>query len=311
MKNGWQSAFRSASIDGPYEHRIVMDQGGTDINGPHQGAWVETPAGEHWFLHFQDMDAYGRVVHLQPMTWKSDGWPVIGTDPDGDGRGAPVRSWRKPAVGGSHAVTAPPTSDEFSAARLGLQWQWQANPRDAWLSLTAKPGTLRLFSQPLPAADNLFLAPHLLLQKWPAPAFVVTAALAFTPAAGSDGDAAGLVVFGQDYAWVGLRRTREGIRLVTRVLANAREGGTERETASVEAPRSRLYLRVTVTPGGKCRFSYSADNTRFAPVGEEFLARPGVWVGAKVGVFAAAAPGAATTGHADWDWFRIEGLPPG
>ena len=37
------------------------------INGPHQGAWVDTPAGEHWFLHFQDRGAFGRVVHLQPM----------------------------------------------------------------------------------------------------------------------------------------------------------------------------------------------------------------------------------------------------
>ena len=311
VKNGWQSVFRSASIDGPYEDRIVLDQDGTDINGPHQGAWVDTPAGEHWFLHFQDMDAYGRVVHLQPMVWRNDGWPVIGTDPDGDGKGAPVRSWRKPAVGGGQAVAVPPTSDEFSGPRLGLQWQWQANPRDSWLSLTAKPGTLRLLSQPLPAADNLFLAPHLLLQKWPAPAFVVTAALAFEPAAASEGEAAGLVVFGQDYAWVGVRRTQEGTRLVVRVLVNAREGGVEREVASVEAPGPTVFLRVAVAEGAKCRFGYSADNARFLPIGEEFVAKPGVWVGAKVGVFAATAPGATAPGYADWDWFRVERLPPG
>lgn len=311
VKNGWQSVFRSASIDGPYEGRIVLDQGGTDINGPHQGAWVDTPAGEHWFLHFQDMDAYGRVVHLQPMTWGDDGWPVMGTDPDGDGRGEPVRSWRKPAGGGSRRVIAPPSSDEFSAARLGLQWQWQANPREAWLSLTAKRGALRLFAQPLPAAESLFLAPHLLLQKWPAPAFVVTAALTFAPADASEGEAAGLVVFGQDYAWIGPRRTRNATRLVVRVLANASGGASELETGSVDAPGSVVFLRVTVTEGGRCRFSYSADNTRFAPLGGEFVAKPGVWVGAKVGVFAAAAPGATRAGHSDWDWFRVERRPPG
>lgn len=310
VKNGWQSAFRSPSIDGPYENRIVLDQGGTDINGPHQGAWVETPAGEHWFLHFQDMDAYGRVVHLQPMMWRDDGWPVMGTDPDGDGKGAPVHSWRKPAGGGSGRAVAPPSSDEFSAARLGLQWQWQANPREAWLSLTAKPGTLRLFAQPLPSADNLFLAPHLLLQKWPAPAFVATAALAFAPTDAGDGEAAGLVVFGQDYAWIGLRRMRNATRLVVRVLVNANGGGSELETVSVDAPGSGVFLRVTVTEGGRCRFSYSADNSRFAPLGAEFLARAGVWVGAKVGVFAAAPPGTTRAGHADWDWFRVEGRPP-
>ena len=311
VKSGWQSAFRSRSIDGPYEDRIVMDQGRTDINGPHQGGWVDTPSGEHWFLHFQDLDAYGRVVHLEPMTWRDDGWPMIGTDPDGDGKGEPVRSWRKPAVAGPQPIVVPLTSDEFAATKLGLQWQWQANPVVAWLSLTAKPGSLRLFSQPLPAADNLFLAPYLLLQKWPAPSFVVTAALTFSPASFAEGEEAGLLVFGQDYAWVGLRSTAAGTRLVMRVATNAREGAPEREAASIEAHGSPIYLRVTVTPGAMCRFGFSADAQRFTPIGEQFTAKPGVWVGAKVGVFAAAAPGAGKAGHADWDWFRVDALPPG
>ena len=80
VKSGWQSVFRSKAVDGPYESRIVFEQGSTDINGPHQGAWVDTPAGEDWFFHFQDLDAYGRVVHLQPMKWRKDGWPVSGHD---------------------------------------------------------------------------------------------------------------------------------------------------------------------------------------------------------------------------------------
>jgi beta-xylosidase len=99
VKAGWQSAFRSKTVAGPYESRIVLDQGSTDINGPHQGAWVDTPAGEDWFFHFQDLDAYGRVVHLQPMRWRDDGWPVMGVDADGDGKGEPVRTWRKPNTG--------------------------------------------------------------------------------------------------------------------------------------------------------------------------------------------------------------------
>ena len=40
------------------------------MNGPHQGAWIDTPDGkEHWFIHFQDKGPYGRVVNLEPMTW--------------------------------------------------------------------------------------------------------------------------------------------------------------------------------------------------------------------------------------------------
>ena len=309
VKPGWQSVFRSRAIGGPYEARIVLDQGGTDINGPHQGAWITTPAGEDWFIHFQDVDAYGRVVHLQPMRWRDDGWPVMGADLDGDGKGEPVRTAAKPKTAVPAAVEVPPTTDEFTAPPLGLQWQWQANPRASWLSLAAAPGRLRLFSQSAPVADNLWMAPNLLLQKWPAPEFVVTTLLRFAPR--EVGEQAGLVVFGQDYAWVGLRRDASGLRLVVRTLKNAREAkgdSAEQETANVAAAVPFVHLRVTVARGGRCRFAWSADGRAFAPVGEEFQARAGVWVGAKVGLFAMGRPASAALGHADWDWFHVE--PP-
>ena len=300
VARGWQSVFRSKSIDGPYEARIVLRQGGTPVNGPHQGAWVETPSGEHWFFHFQDKDAYGRVVHLQPMTWTGDGWPVIGADPDGDGIGEPVLTSKKPRVARAVAGAAvPQTSDEFDAARLGLQWQWQANPKSDWLSFAAKPGALRLFAQPAP---SLWMAPHMLLQKWPAPEFVATTSLSFQPAA--EGEAAGLVVFGHDYAWLGLRRTATGARLSLRICRDARNGTAEQEQFGADVSGSSVVLRASVAAGGRCHFSYSLDGKRFHDVGETFTARPGHWVGAKVGLFALAAPG-ATGGHADVDWFRV------
>lgn len=37
VAQGWQVALRSKSPFGPYERKTVMEQGGTDINGPHQG----------------------------------------------------------------------------------------------------------------------------------------------------------------------------------------------------------------------------------------------------------------------------------
>src|SRR5438552_1481127 len=45
VENGWQSVFRARSIEGPYQERIVMTQGRSPVNGPHQGAWVQTPEG--------------------------------------------------------------------------------------------------------------------------------------------------------------------------------------------------------------------------------------------------------------------------
>lgn len=73
MAGGWQVALRSKNVFGPYEDKIVLAQGPTPTNSPHQGAWVDTPDGkQNWFLHFQDQGAYGRVVHLEPLSWQND-----------------------------------------------------------------------------------------------------------------------------------------------------------------------------------------------------------------------------------------------
>ena len=184
------------------------------------------------------------------MAWREDGWPVMGVDRDGDGRGEPVRAHAKPKVAGRVLVEAPVTSDEFGSSRLGQQWQWQANPREGWMSLSAAPGALRLFSQPAPAADNLWLVPNLLLQKLPAEEFVVTAALRFAPR--SDGESAGLLVSGPDYAWVGLRRVNGELRLVLRSLKGAKDApadSPEQETVNLPAPAGVVYLRVTMSAG--------------------------------------------------------------
>jgi hypothetical protein len=168
------------------------------------------------------------------------------------------------------------------------------------MSLGARQGALRLHGRPAPAAGTLWMAPNLMLQKWPAPAFTASAALDSSGAA--PGQSEGLIVFGQDCAWIGMAKGATGQRFVMAVAKDARSGSVEREVASHDSWGPRLYLRVTVQPGGRCRFSASADNLQFTPLGEEFVARPGVWVGAKVGLFASAPPGAAAAGHADWDW---------
>jgi beta-xylosidase len=311
VTSGYQAVFRAKNIYGPYERRIVLEQGKTIINGPHQGAWVDTPKGEDWFLHFQDRGAYGRVVHLEPMIWRDDDWPVIGDDPDGDGKGQPVLVHAKPNVGRAYPITTPQISDEFNGKALGLQWQWNANPHDDWASLNAHPGVLRLASVPAPktrndgtsATKNIYDAPNFLLQKFPAPEFTVTTMLQFTPAAG--GEFAGLTVFGFDYALLGLRRSADGLRLVYVVNRGANRGAEEREVASVDAKNSTVYLRVSAGTGATCRFAYSFDNQTFTSIGEPFRASGDRWIGAKVGIIASAPSTATKTGYADFDWFHV------
>ena len=176
---GWQLVLRSKKIYGVYEEKIVMHQGSTNINGPHQGAWIDTQTGEDWFIHFQDKNAYGRVVHLQPMTWKND-WPMIGIDKEGKGIGEPVLTYKKPNVNNTFRAETPIESDEFNNDTLGLQWQWQANKNITWNVLLPYKNYLRLFAiNQEKDAVNLWSNPNLLLQKFPAPNFTATTKVDF------------------------------------------------------------------------------------------------------------------------------------
>lgn len=283
VAEGYQAVFRSRSIDGPYEERIVLEQGGTDINGPHQGGWVEAPAGEHWFLHFQEKLPHGRIVHLQPMRWQADGWPVMGSDPDGNGTGEPVRVHPKPQLA-QQPQTSPDTTDTFDGDALGRQWQWQANPQHGWADLQARPGSLTLRCVPRPDGYSLWNAPNLLMQKFPAPAFEVTTQLDF--AAAAVGDEAGLVVFGYNYSWIGLQRSESGWQIVLRTCLSANDGGQESTVQTILIEQSSAELRMRFTPDGHCQFAYRLNEGAFTDLGAPFAARESRWVGAKVGLFA-------------------------
>ncbi|GIK99763.1 MAG: hypothetical protein BroJett029_39720 [Alphaproteobacteria bacterium] len=305
VADGWQSVFRARDIRGPYEHRVVLARGQSPVNGPHQGALVDTPAGEWWFLHFQDKGPSGRIVHLQPVAWRDD-WPLMGTGvTTGDATGEPVLVHAKPALP-SQPIAVPATSDDFSAPTLAPQWQWQANPAAGWHALGVRPGVLRLIAQPAPKPDNLYDAPHLLMQKFPALDFTVTTQLEFSPKA--VGESAGLIVFGYDYAWLGLRATADGVQLVQEVKLDAADKAVAQTTIVQPKVGGSVWLRVTVTDGRRCQFACSTDGKTFAPVGDAFTAKPGRWVGAKVGLFALGSPPTPAPGWADFHRFTV--TPP-
>jgi beta-xylosidase len=301
VKTGWQTVLRSRSLYGPYEARVVLRQGGTPVNGPHQGAWVETPGGASWFLHFQDREAFGRVVHLQPMSWR-DGWPVIGVDADGDGTGEPVLRYAAPLPTADAPPFILPASDEFEGGRLGLQWQWHANPRPAWWE--QEQGALRLNAVPLPDDhENFWDVPNLLLQKFPGPSFTATALVKLV--AGEGETSAGLIVMGTDYARLSLRgvNARTAISFVS--CQGADRGGPERESPAIPFGADSAYLRVSVSPSGLCSFAWSEDGASFTAIGPPFQAKPGKWIGAKVGLYCVADGRRETPAYARWDWFRI------
>ncbi|WP_286138574.1 glycoside hydrolase 43 family protein [Duncaniella freteri] len=324
VPTGWQEVLRSKNPWGPYETRNVLEQGDTDMNGPHQGAWIDTPDGkEDWFIHFQDKGPYGRVVNLEPMKWLENGWPVIGVDPDGDERGVPVRTYKKPNVGKTYPRQTPQDSDEFDSIELGKQWQWKDNPSALWYYCDAAASKLRLFSNALPEnAKTIYDLPNLLLQKFPARNFTATAKVQFFPRKKDgklmEGERAGIVVMGYNFGTLSLMSRKDGIYLVQTECYKANKGGEESEVEAVKVDDGKeMYLRMRLDYTGpkvpkqkpdytaEATFYYSFDGKKYTKIGNPVKVDVGHWIGAKFGMYCSRSWSSNDSGWLDIDWFRV------
>ena len=314
VSTGWQTVLRSPSPWGPWEEHIAMAWAPGTINGPHQGAWVDTPAGTDWFIHFQDKGAYGRIVHLQPMVWNSDGWPVIGEDPDGDGTGQPVASWEAPLP-----LTRPQDSGIPSAATgpwgIGLEWQYPSVPFPNW-HYALPDGGIRLYSV-LQRYRGLWNCHNLIQQKFPAERFTFTVRLTFRPHPKLQGERAGFAVTGNDFVSLRLSDTLGVARL--ELVRSPGDPNKGQEEASIladlpwtEVPadfpfssgnipsvkylngrQASVWVRLEVrpkavegnVPDAMCQLLWSTDGKRFTKAGERFKAVPYMWSGAGMGFY--------------------------
>ncbi|WP_291067736.1 MULTISPECIES: glycoside hydrolase 43 family protein [unclassified Empedobacter] len=307
VATGWQLVLRSKNIYGPYDEKIVLEQGKSTINGPHQGAWVDTKNGEDWFYHFQDADTYGRIVHLQPMKWIND-WPFIGVDQDKNGIGEPVLTYKKPTISNKSDIINPSETDEFKENDIGLQWQWSANPSIVWYSKLANQNFLRLFSIKVPEnSNNLWTVPNLLTQKFPAQNFTASTKLKLTPEDATEGKTAGLLIMGTDYQSLVITNKKDGYYLQLIRAEKAEKNNPEKILSEVKLSTNEVFLKVKVSePNGICQFSFSENGKKYTSIGEPFQAKPGKWIGAKVGVYSISSQDAKRGGYADFDWFRID-----
>ena len=307
VPTGFQLAMRSRSPYGPYEYKVVLAQGKTPVNGPHQGGWVHTKYGEDWFLHFQDKEAYGRVVHLQPVDWSS-GWPVMGR------KGEPVLTYQKPRSS-STTIVNPVESDDFNTPAMGLQWQWQAN-YDEKFGVPTAFGTFRIYTHKLAEdAKSFWLVPNMLLQKTPADEFTVTAKLRFTSK--DQEQMGGIIMMGLDYSALVVKRVGQEFQLL-QITCHAADKGKPHEEkllatlqpTAIDQTDYRpgihedIYMRMRVAHS-KLRFAYSLNGKKFTDCGEEFQMREGKWIGAKFGFIAVEPAGKADRGWVDADWIRV------
>lgn len=308
VSTGWQLVLRSKNIYGPYERHVAMHQGSAPVNGPHQGAWVDTQTGEDWFIHFQDKDAYGRIVHLQPMKWVND-WPVIGVENDIKGTGEPVLTYKKPNVGKIYPIETPAESDEFDTPLLGKQWQWQANPDGTWL-MPSKHGHLTLYTQQVPEAyKNLLDIPNVLTQKFPAEEFMATTKLRLIGNEKVENERAGFAVVGEDYSQLYIKQGDGKQTLHYASCKNGLTSGRESVTDIADLTEGEyVYLRVKVNKDAVCQWYYSLDGKKYTTIGETFTAQPGKWIGATLGLYAVRDNKINDSGYAEFDWFRVEAV---
>ena len=337
---GWQVVARAKSPYGPFEAKTVMAQGKTKINGPHQGGWVATPSGEDWFVHFSDRDAYGRIVYLEPMKWRTDGWPVIGVDEDGDGCGDPVEEYEMPKGGKLGTQTLyPQVSDEFNDGKIGLQWQWLGKSAD-FAGWATPYGFYRQYTKAVESCKlkvesgggkdlrpSLWKTPNLMVQKFPA--FAFTATMKARVGAKEVTEESGLIIQGRSYARIGLRYTGKQEFEVVYVECRDADKGKDEDKAVVlatvpatvigaglrTANVKDVWLKVDVTPGeipekglgpkATCEFSWSLDGEKWTKCEKTFQAREGKWIGATVGIYAVSGQECRDRGWIDVDWFRV------
>ncbi|UQZ37398.1 beta-xylosidase [Paenibacillus sp. PK3_47] len=282
VETGWQTVLRSRSMYGPFERKVVLRQGATKINGPHQGALVELKSGETWFLHFQSAGALGRVCHLQPVRWEED-WPVIGA------AGEPVELYAKPGVAEGCEPMLPAASDDFAGPELALQWQWNHNPADGHWSLG---GTgLRLDALEAP---GLLEARNTLTQKIIGPRGTVCTRLSVADM--KPGQFAGLAFLcAREENWIGAAAEPDGIYL------RAVTGGTVYHGPKLTG--DTLGLGSVIDLDGETRLFFSPGEG-WISFGGPCRMTSGFWKGARVALFSYTAGGSG--GSAGFHWFHYD-----
>ena len=338
VKYGWQVELRSKNPFGPYDEYVGMAQGKSKVNGPHQGAWVDTQNGEDWFIHFQDKHAYGRVVHLQPARWVND-WLVIGNDADGDGCGDPVSVWKKPNLPAGENLQ-PSEDDEFNSTELGAQWQFEGPFSQYWYFCDAKKSRLRLYGPQAPDNyRNVSDLQNALLQKLPTENFTATARVRFIPNPDfkPKGEEGGFVIMGLDYAGIKFVSTKDGCAMRYVVCKDAQKGAAEQTVAEqavkltampkpytqkyavddIPQPRSAtpwMYVRAKVHSEGTgnairafAQFAYSKDGKKFTDLGQPFEIKEGKWIGAKIGFYCMRPSTKNDSPFFDVDWIHFTG----
>lgn len=273
VKSGWQVCLRSKNVYGPYEMKIVLMQNDSPINGPHQGALVKINEDKWAFIHFQDLDVYGRVVHLQPVTWIND-WPICGDVKDELLAGTPYLKYDYLIDKKSNFKI--PSSDYFKGNKLSYMWQTPSNKTvhfyDVNDGLTLY---CRYFNDK--AYNALNLTPNTLLTKIMYLSFTVKTKCILDLK--NDYDEVGLCYMGSNYQYICIRRVDGKNHL------QLRQGYFNQD--------HDVVLFDSIYQGAEITFMMKFSYPNIYQLGfnqsylkNKFTATPGKWIGGKYGIYA-------------------------
>jgi xylan 1,4-beta-xylosidase len=265
--------LRSKTITGPYEphpENPVVSSRDYDVAELHKaghGALVQTQGGEWYLVHLTSRAVQprrhcvlGRETAIQRLTWGADGWPRLSC-----GGHKPELRVQPPQLP-AHPWPTEPTCDDFNNPQLSVHFATLRNvPEASWLSLTARPGWLRLTGR---ESISSLHDQSLVARRLQALGATVTTKLDFNPVTYKQ--MAGLALFydTNNFFYLFVSANDAGQRELNILACHH---GHHRWPISVGSPAvlpatGSVYLRFTLDTQ-RLQFSYSLDGQTYIPIG--------------------------------------------
>lgn len=281
-------AKRDKKLTGQFKEEKQLLLPCREANEPNQGGVIKGRDGKWYFLtHHGTGDWSGRVMSLLPVEWV-DGWPMIGDRSQGEPgtmvwQGAmPIRVKSGELKVKSEKVEMQ-RCDDFDAAKLGPQWQWNHEPRKEMFSLSERHGCLRLKAF-MPLKSGVFLkAGNTLTQRSFRTAHnevIIKLDISHT----ADGLHAGLVHFAHQSASLGIvnRQGQNYIEFTHNDASNSSAQDIRQQGIAI--PSSSLWLKSVWGLDGKSTFYYSLDGHDYIEFGQYQLSW-GYYRGDRIGIY--------------------------
>jgi hypothetical protein len=120
------------------------------------------------------------------------------------------------------------------------------------------------------------------------------------------GDQTGLVILGKSDTALILQQEKDGISIRQEIRsADGVVSTSEEKPLLSRLAAANVYLRATMIADATAQFSFSLDGETFHPVGKPVAVVAGIWIGARIGIYAAGIHPTGEFGYADYDWFRF------